>query len=302
MRLFLGRTMGCLPERDNSHVLDGAHYTPAEAVSKKKNSSRVKGLQSSRVKRGRMKVRELHRWDVTPEEARRIQEELRSLVELQDRVGPNALRRKKDGNSKLEIRNSVQAVAGADVAFEFRGRGTSHGRAIAGVIVYSFPELQEIERACAERPLAFPYVPGLLSFRELPALLAAMAKLRAEPDVIFCDAQGYAHPRRFGLACHLGVLLDRATVGCAKSRLIGEHREPGRAAGSWAALQDAGETIGAVLRTRTDVKPIYVSVGHRVALPSAIKLVLAVCDGYRIPKPTREADQYVEELKRQSKS
>jgi deoxyribonuclease V len=167
------------------------------------------------------------------------------------------------------------------------------------VIVYSFPELREIERAWAARPLEFPYVPGLLSFRELPALLAAMAKLRAKPDVIFCDAQGYAHPRRFGLACHLGVLLDRAAVGCAKSRLIGEHREPGRAAGSWAPLEDAGETIGAVLRTRTDVKPIYVSAGHRVALLSAIKLVLAVCDGYRIPKPTREADHFVEQLKRQ---
>ena len=162
--------------------------------------------------------------------------------------------------------------------------------------------MREIERAWAERPLEFPYVPGLLSFRELPALLAAMAKLRAEPDVIYCDAQGYAHPRRFGLACHLGVLLDRATVGCAKSRLIGEHRAPGRAAGSWAALEDAGETIGAALRTRTDVKPIYVSTGHRVALPSAIQLVLAVCDGYRIPKPTRGADHFVEELKRQRKS
>ena len=112
---------------------------------------------------------------------------------------------------------------------------------IAGVIVYSFPEMREIERVWAERPLRFPYVPGLLSFRELPALLVAFEKLRARPDVIFCDAQGLAHPRRFGLACHLGVLLDCATVGCAKSRLIGTHREPGRDAGSWAGLRDAGE-------------------------------------------------------------
>ncbi len=237
-----------------------------------------------------MKVRELHRWDVTPDEARRIQEELRGRVELQDRLSGQK------GKKRLD---AVRFVAGADVAFEFRGKGTSQGRALAGVIVYSFPELREIERACAERPLEFPYVPGLLSFRELPALLAAMSKLRAEPDVIFCDAQGYAHPRRFGLACHLGVLLDRASVGCAKSRLIGEHREPGRAAGSWAALQDVGETIGAVVRTRTNVKPIYVSAGHRVALPSAIALVLAVCDGYRIPKPTREADHFAEQWKRQ---
>ncbi len=120
--------------------------------------------------------------------------------------------------------------------------------------------------------------------------------------MIFCDAQGYAHPRRFGLACHLGVLLDRATVGCAKSRLIGQHREPGRAAGSWTASQDAGETIGAAVRTRTDVKPIFVSAGHRVALPSAIASVLAVCDGYRIPEPTREADHFVEQLRRRGKS
>ncbi|MBI3645185.1 MAG: endonuclease V, partial [Acidobacteriales bacterium] len=201
-----------------------------------------------------MKARELHRWDVTPQEARRIQEELRGQVELKDR-----LLEKKDEKRF----DAVRLVAGADVAFDFRGGGTSQGQALAGVIVYSFPELREIERAWAERPLEFPYVPGLLSFRELPALLAALAKLRAEPDVIFCDAQGYAHPRRFGLACHLGVLLDRATVGCAKSRLIGKHKEPGRAPGSWSALQDAGETIGAVVRTRTDVKPIYVSPGHR---------------------------------------
>jgi deoxyribonuclease V len=227
-----------------------------------------------------MKAKKVHRWDVTPEEARRIQERLRTLVELKDRLG------------------AIRTVAGADVAFDFRGGGTSRGRAIAGVIVYSFPEMQQIERAWAVRPLRFPYVPGLLSFRELPALLAAFAKLRAAPDVIFCDAQGYAHPRRFGLACHLGVLLDCVAVGCAKSRLIGTHREPGRAAGSWAALEVEGETIGAVLRTRSGVKPIYLSQGHRVSLASAIQLTLAVCDGYRIPRPTREADHFVEELKR----
>jgi deoxyribonuclease V len=242
-----------------------------------------------------MKAKKLHRWDVTPQQARRIQEELRAQVELKDRFAEaNSERRKTKGEQRF---HAIRTVAGADVAFDFREGGTSQGRAIAGVIVYSFPELQEIERAWAERPLQFPYVPGLLSFRELPALLAAMAKLRTPPDVIFCDAQGYAHPRRFGLACHLGVLLDCTTVGCAKSRLIGKHREPGRTAGCWAALEDANETIGAVLRTRSDVKPLYVSQGHRIALPSAMQLVLAVCDGYRIPKPTREADHFVEELK-----
>ena len=245
-----------------------------------------------------MKVQKLHAWDVTPAEARRIQVELRGRVELQDRFATETLRNREKRKSKIENRKAVQRVAGADVAFDFRAGGTSQGRAIAGVIVYSFPEMQEIERGWAERPLEFPYVPGLLSFRELPALLAAFAKLHETPDVIFCDAQGYAHPRRFGLACHLGVLLNCAAVGCAKSRLIGEYQEPGRAAGSWSALKDAGETIGAALRTRAGVQPIFISQGHRVSLASAIKLVLAVCDGFRIPRPTREADHFVEEMKR----
>lgn len=246
-----------------------------------------------------MKARALHRWDVTPAEARRIQLQLRALVELKDRLAPEGRGRRAKRNSKLDIRNSVRRVAGADVAFELAGRGTSQGKAIAGVILYSFPEMEEIERAWAERPLTFPYVPGLLSFRELPALLGALEKLSREPDVIFCDAQGYAHPRRFGLACHLGVLLDRPTVGCAKSRLIGEHKEPGRAAGSRVALVDEGKTIGAVVRTRAGVKPIYVSQGHRVSLRTAIELTLGVCDGFRVPRPTREADHYVERLKRE---
>jgi deoxyribonuclease V len=143
-------------------------------------------------------------------------------------------------------------------------------------------------------------VPGLLSFREAPALLAAFAKLRHAPQLIFCDAQGYAHPRRFGLACHLGVLLDCPTIGCAKSRLIGEHAEPARAAGSWVELRDAGQLIGAVLRTRAGVKPIFISQGHRVSLARAIEMTLAVCDGFRIPRPTREADHFVEQVKRES--
>lgn len=230
-----------------------------------------------------MKALALHRWDVTPAEARQIQLELRARFEREDRLP--ALRR----------------VAGADVALDLRRR-----RAIAGVIVYSFPELVEVERVWAERRLSFPYVPGLLSFRETPALLRAFERLRHEPDLIFYDGHGYAHPRRFGIACHLGVLLDRPTVGCAKSRLIGRHAEPGPAAGAWTPLIDdrneppemVGETIGAVLRTRAAVHPIYVSQGHRVSLRRAIELVLAVCDGYRIPRPTREADHFVEATKR----
>jgi len=222
-----------------------------------------------------MKIRQLHEWRVTPAEAREIQVRLRERMEVNDRLG------------------EVRLVAGADVALD-----TRRGRAIAGVIVYAFPEMKEAERRWAVRALRFPYVPGLLSFREAPALLAAFRKVRGAPDVIFCDAQGYAHPRRFGLACHLGVLLERATVGCAKSRLVGEHNEPGGKAGEWAELMDAGERIGAVLRTREGVRPIYVSQGNRVSLERAVELVLAVCDGYRIPRPTREADHWVERLKR----
>ncbi|HEY7679652.1 MAG TPA: endonuclease V [Terriglobia bacterium] len=252
-----------------------------------------------------MRIRQLHRWDVTPAEAREIQLTLRQRLVLDDRLP------------------RIRRFAGADVAFDLKRK-----RAIAGVILYSvdvgaglqahlvirsaakgqggskdaFPrfELNEIERVWAEAPLKFPYVPGLLSFREAPALLAALAKLRHPPDVIFCDAQGYAHPRRFGLASHLGVLLDRPTIGCAKSRLIGVHGPVARAAGSWTPLTDLaqrGELIGAVLRTRDAVNPIYVSQGHRVSLPRAIALTLAVCDGFRIPRPTRDADHFVRELK-----
>ncbi|HEX9764413.1 MAG TPA: endonuclease V, partial [Candidatus Acidoferrales bacterium] len=146
----------------------------------------------------------------------------------------------------------VRAVAGADMAIATEGARGGQGRGVgyAGVIVYSFPDLQEIERASAAVPLKFPYVPGLLSFREGPPLLAAFAKLRTEPDLLLFDAHGYAHPRRFGLACHLSVILDKPGIGVAKSRLIGEHKQPGIQKGAWAPLVDAGETIGAVLRTR----------------------------------------------------
>lgn len=214
-------------------------------------------------------------WDVTPAEARQIQLGLRDRVELKDRLG------------------KLRRVAGADVALEL-----GKGRAIAGVVVYSFPELEELERVSATGPLTFPYIPGLLSFREMPAILTAFERVRNEPDLIFYDGQGYAHPRRFGIACHLGVVLDRPTIGCAKSRLIGKHKEPPIERGGWTPLEDKGERIGAVLRTRSGVNPIFVSQGHRVSLERAIELVLAVSDDYRIPRPTREADHFVEAVKR----
>jgi deoxyribonuclease V len=170
--------------------------------------------------------------------------------------------------------------------------------AFAGVIVYRFPGLEEVERRMARRRLRFPYVPGLLSFRESPVLLAAFARLRTEPDLILIDGHGLAHPRRFGIACHIGILFDKPTIGCAKSRLVGEHQDPGEKAGATTPLMLEGERIGVVLRTRDDVKPIYVTTGHRVSLDSAVDLVKQCVDRFRIPKPTREADHYVRDLRR----
>ncbi len=215
------------------------------------------------------------RWDLTPREAMRLQERLRERVVLEDRFGP------------------VRLVAGADLAFD---PGT--GVAFAGVIVYRFPELEEVERRMARRKLRFPYVPGLLSFRESPVLLAAFARLKTEPDLILIDGHGRAHPRLFGIACHIGLLFDKPTIGCAKSLLVGEHEEPAAAAGSTAPLVFHGECVGAVLRSRQSVKPIYVTPGHRVSIRSAVELVRKCVDGFRIPKPTREADHYVRELRR----
>jgi deoxyribonuclease V len=215
------------------------------------------------------------RWNLTPREAMRLQESLRESVELQDRFG------------------EIRFVAGADVAFDPETQ-----IAFAGVIVYRFPGLREVERRMARRRLRFPYVPGLLSFRECPVLLAAFARLRTEPDLILIDGHGRAHPRRFGIACHIGILFDKPTIGCAKSRLVGEHQEPGRKAGSTAPLTLEGERLGVVLRTRDDVRPIYVTTGHRVSLDSAVQLVKQCVEGFRIPKPTREADRYVRDLRR----
>jgi deoxyribonuclease V len=220
----------------------------------------------------------LHRWDVTPAEARALQLEFRSRLELRDRLG------------------RIRHGAGADVAFDPAGRG---GQAIAAVVLFSYPDWKELECAVARRPLAFPYVPGLLSFREIPAILAALEGLRQTPDLIFCDGQGYAHPRRFGLASHLGVLLDIPTIGCAKSRLIGEHREPAARAGSWTQLVDRGERIGAVLRTRAGSRPLYISTGHCVSLERAVALTMEACDGHRVPRPTRRADRCVAQAKRE---
>ena len=214
------------------------------------------------------------RWSLAPREAMRLQEKLCGLVSLEDNFAP------------------IRYVAGADLAFD-----PVTDLAFAGVLVYRFPEMDEVERRCARRILRFPYVPGLLSFRESPVLLAAFARLQTEPDLILIDGHGRAHPRRFGIACHIGVLFDKPVIGCAKSLLVGEYMEPGMRRGATTPLMFKGEKVGMVLRTRDNVKPIFVTQGHRVSLKSAIELVSQCLDGFRIPKPTREADHYVRGLR-----
>jgi deoxyribonuclease V len=180
----------------------------------------------------------------------------------------------------------VRRVAGVDISVDRPG-----GRATGAVVVLSYPELAVIEVAVARAPLTFPYVPGLLSFRETPVLREAFRRLAGPIDLLLVDGQGLAHPRRFGLACHLGLLLDAPAIGVAKSRLLGEHGPVGEEAGSRADLRDGAEVIGSVLRTRTGVRPLYVSIGHRVSLRQAEAWVLRCCRGYRLPEPTRLAHQ-----------
>ena len=178
----------------------------------------------------------------------------------------------------------VRRVAGIDVGFEQDGAISR-----AAVAVLDFPELRLVESAVARLPTSFPYVPGLLSFRETPAVLEALGRLSERPDLLLCDGQGYAHPRRFGLACHLGVLTGLPSIGVAKSRLIGTHGALPEQKRAWVPLLDGDETIGAVLRTRSAVAPLYVSIGHRVSLPTAIRWVLACTTRYRLPETTRHA-------------
>lgn len=205
-------------------------------------------------------------WPRTVIAARALQEALRGQVVTRDRFG------------------KIRHVAGVDVGFEQGGAVTR-----AAVAVLTFPALELVESAIARRPTRFPYVPGYLSFREIPAVLAALKKLETRPDLLLCDGQGLAHPRRFGLACHLGLLAGLPAIGVAKSRLIGEPGVLPQKKGSWAALRDGGEVIGAVLRTRTGVKPVYVSIGHRVSLETAIEYVLRCTTNYRLPETTRAA-------------
>ncbi|HEY8491005.1 MAG TPA: deoxyribonuclease V [Dehalococcoidia bacterium] len=213
-----------------------------------------------------MSVRSLHPWNVSPEEAIRIQRRLASQV---------ISRGEPEG---------VELVAGVDISVDRAGRGRG------AVVVLSYPELRLVERVVEEREVPFPYVPGLLSFREAPVLLPALERLRHRPDLLLVDGQGLAHPRRFGIACHLGLLLDLPAIGCGKSRLVGEYREPGPAVGDRAPLVDRGQVVGQVVRTRAGVKPVFVSPGHRIGLEEAVAWVLRCARGYRLPEPTRLAD------------
>jgi deoxyribonuclease V len=176
----------------------------------------------------------------------------------------------------------VNTVAGVDVSFKGEV-------AQAAIVVLNYPELTPIDYSLADLAVEFPYIPGLLAFREAPVVLAALEKLKTEPDLFIFDAQGLAHPRRMGLATHLGVIIDKPSIGCAKSRLCGSHHEPGTERGSFAHLYDDDEIIGAVVRTKTGINPLYVSIGHQVDLSTAIEYVLGCCTKYRLPETTRYA-------------
>lgn len=209
-----------------------------------------------------------HRWDLSAQEAIALQQRLAPRVERRDRLG------------------EVRTVAGVDASYD-----EARALALAAVAVLAFPELRPLDQAVARVPVTFPYVPGLLSFRELPAVLAAFERLTVRPDLVFSDGQGIAHPRRFGIASHLGLLLDLPTIGVAKTRLVGEHRAPPDRRGAWTPLIDRGEPIGAVVRTRKGAKPLYVSIGHRVSLASAVRWTMACTTRYRLPETTRAADR-----------
>jgi deoxyribonuclease V len=219
-----------------------------------------------------MHIPRSHNWNLTAEAAIALQQSLRSQIILTDQFG------------------SVQTVAGVDVGFEDGGEMTR-----AAVVVLSFPELQVQERAIARRPTTFPYIPGLLSFREVPTVLDALERLKITPDLLLCDGQGIAHPRRLGIACHIGWLTDLPAIGVGKSLLVGKHAEVPEQKGDWVPLQHKGETIGAVLRTRPGTKPLYISPGHRISLNTSIEYVMRCTTKYRLPETTRHAHKLASE-------
>ncbi len=221
----------------------------------------------------------LHSWDVSREEAIALQNSLRDRLSFRD-----------DGGE-------ITTVAGLDVSYD---RGSD--LMFAGIVTLRLPGLSVVETATAALRVSFPYIPGLLSFRESPAVLAAWGRLTVTPDCLICDGQGLAHPRRFGIACHLGLLCEQQSLGCAKSLLVGTYREPGRTRGSAVPLVDKGETVGMIVRTKDGVEPVFVSVGHRISLERAVEVVLRCTTTYRLPEPTRRAHLLVNEERRRAGS
>lgn len=216
----------------------------------------------------------LHDWNLTPSEAIEVQRRLREMVQLEP------------------LSREVHTIAGADVSFN------KYSETIySGIVVLSLPGLQIVESAGVRTVAKFPYVPGLLSFRETPSLLEVWDQLKTKPDVLMLDGQGIAHPRRFGIACHVGVLLNLPTIGCAKSILVGKHAELAPQAGSVTPLVDRGEQVGIVLRTKNKVAPVYISPGHLIDLPSSVDLVKRSTGKYRQPEPTRQAHLLVNRLR-----
>lgn len=213
------------------------------------------------------------RWPGNIQKAREMQERMRSRVRI------------------TTYRGTPRFIAGVDAAF-------TEDRVAAAACLYSFPDLTCLERAADIQELRFPYVPGYLAFREGPAIIAAIKNLARKPDLILVDGQGIAHPRGFGIACHIGVLLDIPTIGCAKTRLVGDCREPGIRKGSWSDLTYEGAVVGAVLRTRHGVRPLFISPGHRIDAESAVSFVLSCIGKYRIPEPLRCADAYSRSMKK----
>ena len=221
-----------------------------------------------------MKTLKLHKWDLAYGQARELQKRLASRVKF------------------AEVKSEPKVVAGLDCAFSKDERTI-----FAVAVVIKLPDFEVIETTNAIKKVEFPYIPGLLSFREAPACIAAIEKLKTTPDVFIIDGQGFAHPRRFGLASHIGIFVNKPTIGCAKSRLTGSYDEPRCRKGNFSPLTDGDEAIGAVLRTRTNVKPVFVSVGHKCALRDAIRIVLKCTTRYRLPEPSRQAHQLVSRIK-----
>jgi len=215
-----------------------------------------------------MKPTSKHQWDLSEARAK----------ELQENLSPKII--------KIDQLPTVKFIAGTDVSYK-----KDTDKIIAAIVILNAENLELVESVTVEDTVSFPYIPGLFSFREIPPLIKAFEKLKTSPDLVVCDGQGYAHPRRFGLACHLGLLMDIPSIGCAKNMMIGKYKEPDITRGSFCKIIDNEETIGRVLRTQNNVKPVYVSIGHKISLETATEWILKLSPKYRLPETTRLSDQ-----------